>query len=168
MLIRMQDLLAKGKLQPIRQMLDVGSLLKDRKDVTPSGPLDVRLDAHGDDGIVYVNGELTVDLELACSRCLDPVHEHLTIPFHEQFKAVAAVKGDEEESDILTVVGDKLELQPYVEEAFLLYVPFAPLCSKACKGLCPQCGTNLNEQECDCSREVIDPRLAALKDLFKE
>jgi uncharacterized protein len=40
-----------------------------------------------------------------------------------------------------------------------------PLCTTACKGLCPQCGTNLNTGRCDCTAKWIDPRLEALKNL---
>jgi uncharacterized protein len=55
-----------------------------------------------------------------------------------------------------------------VEEALQLFMPFAPLCSNDCKGLCQTCGQNLNEHKCSCSNEKIDVRFAALKDLFKE
>jgi uncharacterized protein len=42
-------------------------------------------------------------------------------------------------------------------------MPLNPLCREDCKGLCPQCGTNLNTETCDCAQEWEDPRLAALK-----
>ncbi len=42
-----------------------------------------------------------------------------------------------------------------------------PLCSK-CKGLCPKCGINLNEDQCDCESEYVDPRFEKLKELFPE
>jgi len=166
--VHMQDLLSKEKSQTIAAALDVAPLLKGRRDVAAEGPLDVRLTARGEGGLVLVEGELNADLELNCSRCLTPLHRHLTVPFDEQFKPASSAESDEEEEDSVSVEGDRLDLQPYVEEAFLLELPFAPLCSDACKGLCPQCGNDLNANECGCSRERIDPRMAALKDLFKE
>ena len=52
-----------------------------------------------------------------------------------------------------------------MREQFYLSLPMKPLCSDACQGLCPDCGTNLNRVTCDCKRDLDDPRLAALKAL---
>ena len=68
----------------------------------------------------------------------------------------------------MEVTTEKLDLRPFLEEALLVFMPFAPLCDKDCKGLCQSCGENLNERTCDCKHEKIDPRFEALKDLFKE
>ena len=55
--------------------------------------------------------------------------------------------------------------RPLCLEQISLEVPIKPLCSKDCKGLCPKCGTDLNESKCDCAaRPRIDPRLAGLKE----
>jgi uncharacterized protein len=43
-----------------------------------------------------------------------------------------------------------------------------PLCAEACRGLCPECGTNLNSVTCSCRHEWVDPRLAALKGLLNQ
>jgi uncharacterized protein len=43
-----------------------------------------------------------------------------------------------------------------------------PLCSEDCKGICPQCGQDLNEGECDCEIETVDPRLAKLKEFYND
>jgi uncharacterized protein len=53
-------------------------------------------------------------------------------------------------------------------EQFQLALPMKALCSEACKGLCPTCGTNLNTGTCDCNIKWEDPRLAALKALRPE
>jgi len=55
----------------------------------------------------------------------------------------------------------------WVREYMLLEVPLNPLCKPDCKGLCPICGGNLNEEVCNHDAEVLDPRLAALKMLLK-
>jgi len=131
----------------------------------------VSLDVVGHEGYVTVSGELSIDLELACSRCLEPTKEHTVIPFFEQFKPASGEteQGDEDEDEeFVEVTGDRLDLKPYLEEALLVFMPFAPLCAKDCKGLCQTCGENLNERTCSCKHEKIDPRFEALKDLFKE
>lgn len=117
-----------------------------------------------------MHGQLTARLELVCSRCLTSFTETYVIPFDEQFKLTDStdLSPEEEEDDVTAVTEDLIDLQPYVEVALLLALPFAPLCSESCKGLCPTCGTNRNEQSCGCSNERIDPRLAGLQDFFKK
>lgn len=168
-----QEMMSKGLKKTINEQLDVSSLFKGRQDVIRTGPLQVSLEVKGNEGFIEVEGELSADLVLACSRCLDPIEEHTVIPFHEYFKpAASAAEGDEvneeDESDFIEVEEERLDLRLYVEEALLLFMPFAPICDDECKGLCQMCGQNLNEHECSCNTERIDPRFAALKDLFKE
>ncbi|RXZ77001.1 DUF177 domain-containing protein [Paenibacillaceae bacterium] len=167
MLLRMQELISKGTKLPLHATVEVDKLLEGNKDVQKASPLVVELEAQAEADVVRVEGKLHVDLELACSRCLEPAHAHLDIPFFERFKQGVSDGDEDEADDIIMSKEDKINLQPYVEESLLLYVPFVPLCSEQCRGLCPKCGVNLNESQCDCSREVIDPRFAALKDLFK-
>ncbi|MBI5187527.1 MAG: DUF177 domain-containing protein, partial [Nitrospirae bacterium] len=63
--------------------------------------------------------------------------------------------------------GEELELLDLIKEQVMLNLPMKPLCSDSCKGICPQCGTDLNEGNCGCSREDIDPRLEVLKRLLE-
>ncbi|MGO4542970.1 YceD family protein [Paenibacillus sp. 2TAB19] len=170
MQFHIQETMSKGLKSTINEQLDVSDLFQGRQDVIRTGPLHVSLQVTGNEGFISVDGELSIDLELACSRCLDPTSEHTVIPFFEQFKPASGDedKDEEEESDFIEVSGERLDLKPYLEEALLLFMPFAPLCSDDCKGLCQECGQNLNERTCSCKTEKIDPRFAALKDLFKE
>ncbi|MDQ8733401.1 DUF177 domain-containing protein [Paenibacillus sp. LHD-38] len=173
MQFHIQETMSKGLKTTIDEELDVSDLFKGRQDVYRTGPLHVMLQVTGHEGFIEVDGKLAIDLELACSRCLEPVKDHTVIRFSEVFKRAASdVDRDEdmeeEESDFIEVDADRLDLRPYVEEALQLFMPFAPLCSNDCKGLCQTCGQNLNEHTCSCSTEKIDVRFAALKDLFKE
>ncbi len=89
--IQVQELIAKGSKVPMRVSLNADWLLKVRKDVISTSPLEVDLTARGEDGVAHVEGELSIDVEFACSRCLDPTKEHFVIPFHERFKPAAAM-----------------------------------------------------------------------------
>jgi uncharacterized protein len=60
-----------------------------------------------------------------------------------------------------------IDLEDLMREQFLLALPMKPLCSDACKGLCPQCGANLNTNPCNCNPSWVDPRLKVLSDLLK-
>lgn len=166
MIIHLPELL-KGKSTSFRETFDVAALLKDRRDVLSAGPLSVRIDARGEEGLAVAEGELELDVEVPCARCLTTVREHLVIPFREAFKMSREPQTEEEEELFTAVPDENVDLKPYVDEAVLLDLPFAPLCKEACKGLCSQCGADLNEGECGCSRVSVDPRLAGLKDFFK-
>ncbi|QAY65565.1 YceD family protein [Paenibacillus protaetiae] len=172
MMIHVQETLSKGSTTTFDEQIDVTELFKERRDVISSGPLHVLLRVTGGEGIITVEGELKIDLVMACSRCLNDAPEHIVIPIFETLKPASgkaeAETDEEEDDDVIIVEEDKIDLKPLVEEVLLLYLPRIPLCDNDCKGLCPNCGQNLNERQCGCSTDKIDPRFAALKDLFKE
>ncbi|ANS73945.1 metal-binding protein [Paenibacillus yonginensis] len=151
------------------ESLDVSDLIKGRKDVSSIAPLvsDLQLYAAGED-MVDVTGTLKTELHVACSRCLTPVARVIDIDFKERF-----IHGQEPEQEqdlddnAIYVEDESVDLVPYLEESLMLNLPFAVVCKDDCKGLCPACGTNLNEHDCGCDTTAVDPRLAALKDFFK-
>jgi uncharacterized protein len=61
--------------------------------------------------------------------------------------------------------GDELDLNELAREQILLSLPEQMFCREDCRGLCPACGKDLNDGECDCGSDEIDPRWAALKGL---
>ena len=76
---------------------------------------------------------------------------------------------DEEEKDYID--GYNLDVDKLVFGEILLLIPGKTLCKEDCKGLCLRCGANLNEGECGCDRESLDPRMSVFKDIlnnFKE
>lgn len=154
----------------IRETLDVSSMITHRKDITAVSPLEVDLSASMvGESLMELKGTLSAELDTQCSRCLKEVHQHLNIPFEERFRSVvgeAELEEDEEDATI-PVEGEAFDTVPFCEESFVIHLPFTPLCSEECKGLCPTCGQDWNEGSCDCDNTRVDPRLAALKNLFK-
>jgi uncharacterized protein len=120
---------------------------------------------------VHLRGLITTDVDLLCTRCAEPLTRHLKIPFDDIFVASAyetAEKGLEVEAidlDEELVPGNEVDLTDVIREQILLNLPEQVLCIEDCKGLCPQCGANHNLLDCDCGKEDIDPRWAALKNL---
>ncbi|WP_422657341.1 YceD family protein [Paenibacillus sp. EC2-1] len=169
MIIQFRKLTTSDQPLQFHQTVDVSQAVKGRKEIVSVSPLEVDLTAIlSVTGAVDVHGRLKGQLEITCSRCLKPVTEQLDIPFHEVFQPVEDPdKHQDDKEDITYVKGESVDLAEYVEEAFVLYLPLAPVCSEDCKGLCPNCGKDLNEGSCNCDTEVIDPRLAGLKDFFK-
>ena len=70
------------------------------------------------------------------------------------------------DSEVRGFVGGLEQVDDLVEEDLILDQPSKVLCSEECRGLCPMCGKDLNEGSCDCRRETVDPRLAALQQLL--
>lgn len=100
-------------------------------------------------------GRLEAKVRLVCSRCLSPVEQELAVDVEEDY-------GYEEFPE----VDPFIDLGDIAAQIWLTSIPMQVLCREDCKGLCLQCGKDLNEGDCSCPKEEIDPRLAALKDLF--
>jgi uncharacterized protein len=62
---------------------------------------------------------------------------------------------------------DGLDVRSVISEQIALEIPMQPICQGACKGLCDQCGADLNEGNCNCQGQTIDPRFEALLELKK-
>jgi len=170
MQIHLKDLAVKGESVRISEKVDFSAAVCGAQDVISCEPAQVELTAAYRDGAVVVQGEATLTVTQSCSRCLTPVKQTLLVPIRELFKQTPD-KNDldaaDEDDDVHLVAEDKIDLMPYVEENVLVALPFAPLCSDACKGLCPNCGENRNERDCGCNTDRVDPRLAGLADFFK-
>ena len=65
------------------------------------------------------------------------------------------------------IIGYNLDVDALIYDEILMDFPMKPLCSEDCKGLCKVCGTNLNENTCDCDTTVLDPRMSVIRDIFK-
>jgi len=118
-------------------------------------------------------GEAQTELELPCSRCLEPFRLPVEGSFDLRFlPASELAEGEErevqdEDLDTSYYRDDSIDLNELLREQFYLALPMKPLCRDDCRGLCPQCGTNWNTGTCTCTTEWEDPRLAALKGLVK-
>lgn len=100
-----------------------------------------------------------------CARCLKPLETDFSIEFTEMLK-----NADEEMSDgdaVVVFEGHTVELSDVIRSNILVNLSTKYLCSEDCKGLCPTCGTDLNEACCNCEKEYIDPRLEGLKKLLE-
>lgn len=113
-------------------------------------------------GILELDGILEVDYSTKCNRCLSNLQGHLKLNVSESFLRATPDEG----SDAYTYEGNSLELDSVFEDNILLNIPMRQLCSENCKGLCPKCGKNLNESECGCKDEYINPQMEILKNLL--
>lgn len=167
MKLNIKELAAKGSPIILQERFDLSELLHERVAGAVFGQLEVNLTAVSSQGITDVEGTLSLPYDMPCSRCLTPAKETIVIPFQERFVQKAELVPSDELEDVHLTNADHIELNPYVEEAVWLALPYAPVCKEDCQGLCPECGHNLNLGTCSCKTDKIDPRLAGLADFFK-
>jgi uncharacterized protein len=119
--------------------------------------LDLRLESVVEG--VLVTGAATVAISGECVRCLGPIVDELEIDIQELFVYPGNEAAEEEASRL---EGDLIDLEPLLRDAVVLELPFQPLCTPDCAGLCPQCGANLNDDPEHSHEAPLDPRWAAL------
>jgi uncharacterized protein len=136
-------------------------------------PVELAMDvAKADADAFTVTGRATTRLELTCSRCVEPFDIPIEASFELRYVPQSENTGDGEheigEDDLVTAYyrDGMLDIIELLREQFQLALPMKPLCSDACRGLCAQCGVNLNRTECGCAPAWDDPRLAPLKSLL--
>ncbi len=161
--------LERKKRLTIDHELPLDSPLWSESGIQLAEPVTVRLEAQQAGHDVVVRGELTGIVALACRRCLAPV----TAPVNEELALVyrpglSRVEAEAEEVYALPERGEELDLSDAVREHLVLAVPQYGMCSEECRGLCPHCGTNLNQEQCDCTTTGVDPRWAVLRAMRKD
>jgi len=108
-----------------------------------------------------LHGAYTVSIKTSCDNCLDPVVVNLDREFdlilvgaenHEEQGGDYEISLRSEDVDYFS--GDEIPLSDYFEEQLLLDLPFSIKCSDNCRGICPECGVNLNHEACMCSKRA--------------
>lgn len=178
---------------PFSKTFEPGALASADDPFAITGPVELVMTIRKDDDLYHLVGQLRGSLELACSRCLEPFRFVLEpsfdlryLPQHlnlgdagEPARGAGDADGDDEGGDDARDGGevggddlntafyrdDQIDLVQLIREQIFLAMPMKPLHSDACKGLCANCGANLNETTCTCTTEWIDPRLAPLQNL---
>lgn len=134
--------------------------------LTLAAPLDVDLAARSVGEGVFLRGRLRTTVRQACRRCLTSVEQPVDDTIDLFFEPLTDEDdGADGEVYPLPERGDELDLREAVREQLLLRAPEFALCSEACRGLCPQCGTDLNTGQCDCVPEPAASPWDALKNV---
>ena len=157
---------------PVDQLPELGKL--DPRDGLFLGPVkvDLRLEVAG--GMILLRGHLGAAIEQPCSRCLNDFILTLDVEFSLAFEQ----RNDEnmevteedlelsaEELGVVRFDGDTLNLADAIGEQLMLALPYRPLCSEQCEGLCSRCGADLNQGPCGCQPDDKENPFAVLKNL---
>lgn len=103
---------------------------------------------------VVVEGRMDGEVKMTCSRCLLEYIAPISVGFAVIFKEKNNISDDDRESDVYEYGNNEIDLYPYLRETMILEFPVKQVCSEDCKGLCPICGKNLNEETCKCDKEI--------------
>lgn len=114
-----------------------------------------------------VDGRIRCPLRGECCRCLVAVEQCLEIPMRVLFQRKEASEEEleaveDEEYEILSPGTREIDLKDFIREEIVLELPLRVCCAEDCRGLCPQCGRDLNRAPCTCEADTGDPRWAAL------
>lgn len=172
MLISLKDLFSKDNNQ-LQYTVDIESDRFEAKfgsfKIANKSPLELTL-FHSHDGQFTVEGNATLKFVIPCDRCLDDVEVDMDICISKTFDMQKEVFTEEDgESEEARFVTEQQELDVWslINDEINLLWPAKVLCRDDCKGLCKVCGHNLNVSDCGCDRVVLDPRMAAIQDIFK-
>ena len=155
-------------------VVDLGSELRQLAPLNTAGRAELVEEHHGKHQIIKdirLRGRLSTGLELPCARCLDPVKQEVAREFELLYRPLGVDAGRDEisvtdaEAEIGYYQGEGILLEDVLREQVLLALPLKVTCREDCKGLCPHCGKNLNQEQCSCTAHVEDPRWAALKEI---
>jgi uncharacterized protein len=141
--------------------------LRQTSQLKASGVAELVIDLLGE---IRVKGHLNVQMEADCDRCLEPAKCPVDADFDLYYRPLAEGLGDEKalepgEAEMGFYEGNGVELNDVLREFILLTLPMQRVCGEDCKGICPVCGQNRNQNKCACPSAPVDHRWAALKHL---
>ncbi len=117
---------------------------------------------------IILNGTIKYTFDDECARCLAPFDNIVETKF-EAVLVNQVDEGDNESDEIILQITDGcVDLEETIKQMIYLSMPMKSLCKNDCKGICPNCGVNLNIEKCKCEDNLTDPRFDKLKDLLKD
>jgi uncharacterized protein len=108
----------------------------------------------------FIDFKYEMDVIYSCSRCLTAVTNHMSESFSREILNEGNKFG--EDVGVLIINSGVIDTDAILMESLYMNLEPSILCSEDCKGLCPKCGTNLNEGKCDCDLHEVDPRFSKL------
>ena len=156
MLLDLSELQETGSFKEVNSPYEVANFEYRQRNIESPEDFHLEITIYSTKDSFILSGNLKGELVIACSRCLEKFVYKVDIKLEEELPKDDIP--DFTEVDIGHILNDSL----------LLAIPPKPLCSDDCNGLCAKCGQNLNHAECECEKEVIDPRLAKLEKLLED
>ena len=117
---------------------------------------------------LLIYGSVELEVGIPCGRCLEEVPTQICFDINKELSMNDGVIVDEEMEETDYLIGFELDVDKLVYAEILVNWPMKVLCKETCEGICKVCGMNLNKGNCDCQRTELDPRMAAIQDIFSK
>lgn len=153
-----------GSEQDFRGQIDIEPVKYMGLTVSFDGGVEVCGSVKNIDGVMELTADVSGKLQSNCARCMKPVEEAFCVKMEETLAQEGTQAAENE--DVIVFSGYSVPLDEIVLNSILISMPVRYLCREDCKGLCPTCGKDLNEGDCGCKREEIDPRLEVLSRFY--
>jgi uncharacterized protein len=118
------------------------------------------------DNIYRLKVKISTQAKYSCDRCLEEFDSEFSASAEQIYQLGSGKLDDDDEVEILPADTRELNIDKVIQDVFIMSRPIQMLCSESCNGLCAICGINLNEKQCKCKTDHIDPRLEKLKSLL--
>ena len=133
--------------------------------IDAGAPVELDLQVQSVSEGVLVTGTVTAPTVGECARCLTEVTGSVEVGLTELFAYPdSTTEATTEEDEVGHIVDETIDLEQSIIDAVALELPFSPVCSPDCPGLCPDCGVSL-AAEPGHQHDRIDPRWAKLAQL---
>lgn len=147
MTVKTEDIKSLGEISGFIDNYDCPEI----SDSTLKQNLSVKYSLREVDDNILLSGSISGSLTLACCRCLNSFEYPVNLKLSQVYPATL----------------EEINLEEEIRQQVILNTPLKPLCGAECRGLCPNCGKNLNTGQCGCVEERSDHRWDALKKLIK-
>jgi uncharacterized protein len=137
-------------------------------------PISVNLKALRSGNMVEVSGNLNTSVRLSCDRCLQEFETCLKTVFsltymHREADAMEEdskreeIELQAEDMGIIYYQGEEIDLTNEIQEQVVMAIPIRALCKRDCRGLCIECGADLNQGDCSCAKKPLTGKFTVLK-----
>jgi uncharacterized protein len=162
----------------MRVTIDVDQPCVEGADFECAEPVQGRLTFTNSGDLLLIDGTVRTSVELPCDRCLEPARLPSEVTIEERFPleevarprlpAEEEVEFDNTLATVIHLDAGKpiLDLDELIRQQLVMSLPIQILCNPDCRGLCAQCGANLNEEACGCEPETSSSPLAGLAALL--
>ena len=117
---------------------------------------------------LFIKGSVDITVGIPCGRCLEEVPTQICFDIDKKLDITDNVLIDDEMEENDYLIGLELDVEKLFYAEILVNWPMRVLCKEDCEGICNVCGMNLNKGTCDCQRTELDPRMAAIQDIFSK
>jgi len=150
----------------LEEEIPAGQIELPERELYPN-PLKLKIFIDKLENIFRFKIRISTKAHYTCDRCLDEFDQDFEIMIEQIYQLGHSELDEDEEIELLPEDTREIDISPAISEAFLINRPIKLLCNETCRGLCVDCGTNLNHEKCNCADKKIDPRFEKLKSLLK-